>query len=95
MSSRIFRRYLVLSTLTLLSLGQAAWAAEVLDYRIRWDVYDDRYRVYMTPTKTPSPDQSLTAQVTIRAPHTSGVNRFAVSDLLSSVTNTSWSGDGD
>ncbi len=95
MSSRILRKYLALSAFTLLSLGQAAWAEQTLDYRIRWDVYADRYRVYMTPTKTPSPDQSLTAQVTVRAPHTEGLNRFAVSDLLSAVTNTSWSGDGD
>ena len=95
MSSKILSKYLALSALTLLSLGQAAWAAQTLDYRIRWDVYADRYRVYMTPAKTPSPDQSLTAQVTVRAPHTSGLNRFAVSDLRSAVTNTTWSGDGD
>ena len=95
MRSKLLRKSLGMSAAALLLLGNSAWAEQVLKYSVRWDVYTDRYRVYMRPTKTPSPDQTLTSQLTIRVPHFTGASRFSVSDLRTAVTNTTWSGDAD
>ena len=95
MRSKLLRKSLGMSAVALLLLGNSAWAEQVLKYSVRWDVYTDRYRVYMRPVKTPSPDQTLTSQLTIRVPHFTGTSRFTVSDLRTAVTNTTWSGDAD
>jgi len=52
----------------------------------------DTYEVYMTPDITPdAPSLTLTAQVTIRAPHGVGANAFNVINLQSTVAGTEWS----
>jgi|GEM_PF-1266028 len=52
----------------------------------------DTYEVYMTPDITPdAPSLTLTAQVTIRAPHGVGANAFSVINLQSTVAGTEWS----
>ncbi len=79
--------------LVLAALSQTAMAADELDYRIHWNDADGRYYVYMRPSVTPSPDRSMTAQVTIVAPHAAGAQRFEVSDVKSSVSGTTWSHD--
>ena len=49
------------------------------------------YELYMRPDMTPSaPNLTLTAQVTIKAPHGTGLDRFVVSDLQSVVAGTVW-----
>ena len=62
MRSKLLRKSLGMSAAALLLLGNSEWEEKVLKYSVRWDVYTDRYRVYMRPTKTPSPDQTLTSQ---------------------------------
>ena len=92
MQSRTLRKYLGLSASVLLLAGNSAWAAQTLEYSIRWDTKDDRYHVFMKPTVTPSPrDMSLTGQITIRVPHATGADAFVVDDPKSVVANTSWS----
>lgn len=49
------------------------------------------YEVYLRPNVTPnSSPVTLTAQVTVKVPHGSGTNNFALKNLKSGVTGTSW-----
>ncbi len=86
------RRYLGLGASVFLLTANSAWAAQTLEYSIRWSTADNRYHVYMKPNTTPVPDVSMTAQVTIRVPHTDVLaNAFKVSGLSSVVADTVWS----
>ncbi|MEB4590941.1 hypothetical protein VSS37_08135, partial [Candidatus Thiothrix sp. Deng01] len=94
MKSRKIRQYLGLSASVLLLAGNSAWAAQTLEYSVRWDTTDDRYHVFMRPTTTPTPkDMSMTGQVTLRVPHATGTSKFVVDDPQIKVTNTIWSND--
>jgi hypothetical protein len=93
MQSRKLRRYLGLSASVLLLAGNSAWAAQTLEYSIRWDTKDDRYHVFMKPNATPSPDISMTGQITIHVPHATGSDAFVVDDPKSPIVNTIWSND--
>ncbi|MFN3786611.1 MAG: hypothetical protein ACK4RS_07205, partial [Thiothrix sp.] len=94
MPSINLRRALGLCTSVLLLTSNAAWAAQTLEYSIRWDTKDDRYHVFMKPTTTPTPkDMSMTGQVTVLVPHATGADRFVVDDPQMKVTNTVWSND--
>ena len=85
------RKLLGLSASALLLAGSNAWAAQTLEYTIRWNSSDARYHVYMRPTTTPSPkDMSTTGQVTIVVPHISGANTFTPVALKSTIANTMW-----
>jgi hypothetical protein len=87
-------RQTALRTLTFLLLMQASatvLAAEGgVAYRVAWDADAARYRVYLRPSSTPSPDLSLTAQVTLRVPHATGTNQFRITDIQSKP-GTAWS----
>lgn len=87
-------RQTVLLPLTFLLLMQAPQVALAIDggveYRVAWNASDERYHVYMRPDSTPTPDLSLTAQVTLRVPHGTGANQFTVTDIQSK-TGTNWS----
>jgi hypothetical protein len=49
------------------------------------------YEVYMRPNADPkAPNLTLTAQVTLKVPHATGLNRFTVSNLVSAVPGTLW-----
>ncbi|MEZ5537270.1 MAG: hypothetical protein R3F02_16795 [Thiolinea sp.] len=85
------RKYLGLGASTLLLVSNGAWAGQVLDYSIRWSTADERYHVFMKPTQTPSPDRSMTSQVTIVVPHAEGSNSFEVNSLTSRITGITWS----
>lgn len=85
------RHYLGLSASAALLLGNSAWAAQTIEYDIRWSTADSRYHVYMRPTTTPTPDLSLTSQVTIKVPHGTGGSRFVVTGVTSAVADTIWS----
>ncbi|QLQ30295.1 MAG: hypothetical protein HZT40_00180 [Candidatus Thiothrix singaporensis] len=61
-----------------------------VEYRVGWSSADSRYHVYMRPTTAPSPDLSMTSQVTLRVPHATGANKFTVADIQPK-TGTSWS----
>ncbi|MDD5395109.1 MAG: hypothetical protein PHE17_18975 [Thiothrix sp.] len=94
MQSRKLRKYLGLSASTLLLVGNSAWAAQTLEYTIRWSTVDDRYHVFMKPNATPSKDMSMTGQVTIRVPHAAvSAEKFVVDDPQNSISNTVWSND--
>ncbi|WMP16408.1 hypothetical protein [Thiothrix lacustris] len=87
-------KYLGLSTSVLLLAGNSAWAAQTLEYSIRWDTKDDRYHVFMKPNATPTPkDISTTGQFTIRVPHAEGTKAFTVNNPQANVANTNWSND--
>ena len=90
MQSRTLRKYLGLSASVLLLAGNSAWAAQTLEYSIRWDTKDDRYHVFMRPTTTPTRDISMTGQVTIRVPH-SETDKFLIDYAQSTVPYTTWS----
>ena len=68
------RRILGLSTSAFLLVANGVWASENLEYTIRWDASDSRYHVFMKPGETPSPNASMTGQVTIRVPHGTGLS---------------------
>ena len=92
MHSKKLSKYLGLSASVLLLAGNSAWAAQTLEYSIRWDTKDDRYHVFMKPSATPTPrDMSTTGQFTIRVPHATGASAFALDNPKIPVTNTSWS----
>ncbi|MEB4590885.1 Ig-like domain-containing protein [Candidatus Thiothrix sp. Deng01] len=77
--------------LALAQTGQAlAGVSGGVEYRIGWSSADSRYHVYMRPTTAPSPDLSMTSQVTLRVPHATGANKFTVADIQPK-TGTSWS----
>lgn len=61
-----------------------------VEYRVAWDSVDSRYRVFVRPTTAPSPDLSMTAQVTLRVPHAVGDQQFAAADVQSKA-GTIWS----
>ncbi len=83
--------YLGLSISSLLLTANSAWAARTLEYSIQWSMEDNRYHVSMRPTETPEPDRSITAQVTIRVPHSSlNTEDFKVTSLSSAITGTIW-----
>jgi hypothetical protein len=94
MDSKKLSKYLGLSASVLLLAGNSAWAAQTLEYSIRWDTKDDRYHVFMKPNATPTPkDMSMTGQFTIRVPHATGADAFTVDTPVIAVTNTIWSND--
>lgn len=60
-------------------------------YKVDFDNATQRYRVYMYPGSMPSPNLSLTGQLTLKVPHAASVaDQFTVSDLQSAVTNVTW-----
>ena len=65
-------------------------ASCALDYTLRWDNTNQRYRVFMTPNRTPSPDLSMTGQVTIQVPTALGADRFVAQDIQTAVAGTLW-----
>ncbi len=71
-------------------LAADVWAVETLEYTIRWDTRDSRYHVFMKPGQAPTPDASMTGQVTIKVPHGVGSEMFQMSGLNSVVPNVSW-----
>jgi hypothetical protein len=76
--------------LLFMQLSATAWAADGgVTYRIAWDADAARYRVFLRASSTPSPDLSLTAQVTLRVPHGTGANQFRITDLQSKP-GTTW-----
>ncbi|OQX16245.1 MAG: hypothetical protein BWK73_04300 [Thiothrix lacustris] len=80
-----------LTFLLLLQLSPVAWAGDGgVAYRVAWDATHERYRVYLRPSSTPTPDLSLTGQITLRVPHGAGVHQFSVTDIQSK-SGTSWS----
>ena len=44
----------------------------------------------MTPASTPTPDLSMTGQVTIRVPTAVGIDRFVAQDIQSAISGTAW-----
>lgn len=77
--------------LALMQSGQAfAGVDGGVEYRVGWSSADSRYHVYMRPTTTPSPDLSMTGQITLRVPHATGASKFTVTDIQAK-TGTNWS----
>ncbi len=87
---RKISKSLCLCGLIVFSAAQAVFATEELEYRIAWDYDLDEYQVFMRPLSTPDNDVSLTGQVTVKVPYENESNKFAVSDITSSVENIVW-----
>ncbi|MEZ5480059.1 MAG: hypothetical protein R3E95_22035 [Thiolinea sp.] len=68
-----------------IALAQAAGTAlaDGVEYKVEWDAAAERYRVYLLPDATPSPDLTLSAQVTLRVPHAEGTDKFTITNLIS------------
>lgn len=80
------------STTTLLRAAPvlAPTATQGIAYKIA--LTGNTYEVYMRPDITPSaPNLTLTAQVTLKVPHGTGLDRFVISNLQSTVAGTVWS----
>ncbi|EIJ34139.1 hypothetical protein [Thiothrix nivea] len=92
-SRTTLRKLLGLSTSALLLAGNSAWAAQTLEYTIRWDTSDNRYHVFMKPNATPTRDMSLTGQITIIVPHAEGTDKFTVTGKKVPVLDTNWKND--
>ncbi|MGB0846372.1 MAG: IPTL-CTERM sorting domain-containing protein [Thiolinea sp.] len=78
----------------LLLLAQAGGAAlaDGVEYKIEWDAAAERYRVFLKPDATPTPDLTLSAQITLRVPHATGTDKFVVSGMTSMHSpGASWS----
>lgn len=60
-----------------------------IEFGLRYE--NERYIITMRPTVTPAaPNQSLSAQVTLRVPHGVGSERFVVRSLQPLVKGTNW-----
>lgn len=75
-----------------IALSQAAGTALAagIEYKMEWDAAAERYRVFVRPDQTPSPDQSTSAQITIRVPTATGADAFGVTDIVSNHSTFSW-----
>lgn len=69
------------------ALSTAAMADQVLEYSIKMAEDNETYQVVMRPTATPTPDISLTGQVTLRVPHAAN---FQVGTVASTVEGSDW-----
>jgi uncharacterized repeat protein (TIGR01451 family) len=72
-------------------LPAMAQATPSVDYSIKWDNTDKRYRVYMKPLSVPSPNASTSAQITIKAPYTSDAGKFQASNIQNPLAGVVWS----
>lgn len=59
-------------------------------YRVAWSSTDSRYHVYMYPGSIPTPNNLTTAQITLKAPHVTGSDKFSPTDVKSSFTGLTW-----
>lgn len=85
--------YILLVFLCVYLQPQGAWAQPIRPVGIAFGIrYEDgRYIVSMRPTVTPEePNQSLSAQVTVRVPHADGEDRFVVRNPQPMVQGTFW-----
>ena len=87
----------VLRGITLLIVTQTGYVlaapTEGVEFSIRWDAANSVYRVYVRPIATPTPDLTMSAQITIRVPHAAAPEQFTIpkSSITSAHTNVSWS----
>lgn len=87
----------VLRGIALLLVTQTGYVlaapTEGVEYSIRWDTANSVYRVYVRPIATPTPDLTMSAQITIRVPHAAAPDQFTIpkSSITSAHTNVSWS----
>lgn len=63
---------------------------KVLDYKVAWSDSDNKYHVFMKPSATPSPDLTLTGQITLKVPHGTDNNHFTIGDLTSNIAGVTW-----
>lgn len=85
----------VLRGITLVLTAQAGYAlaapTEGVEYSIRWDGTSGLYRVYIRPVATPAaPDIPISAQVTIRVPHTELPNQFTIPTTGITAAHSEW-----
>ena len=72
------------------TVTNVAEVVQGIEYKLHYNSLTNRYEVWMRPTVTPgAPNQTLTAQVTIKAPHVAGSGAFSVTNLLP-YTGTLW-----
>ena len=97
MAKNSFRRRLLANTVcmlcasTLMPLAQAD-DSKALEYRVAYSDVDQSYHVYMRPTTVPSINRTLTGQVTIKVPTSSG---FSITGVTPHVGVWGESGDAD
>lgn len=92
MTKNSSRRLLLANTVcmlcasTLMPMAQAD-SSKALEYRVAYSDVDQSYHVYMRPATVPGPNQTLTGQVTIKVPTSSG---FSITSLTNHVTGAVW-----
>ncbi|MGB1254270.1 MAG: hypothetical protein ACPG51_00345 [Thiolinea sp.] len=69
---------------------QSGQALADVQFRVAYDAATSEYSVYMTPDSVPAPDLALSAQVTLKVPHTTNSNEFAVENIQSDVAGIEW-----
>ena len=85
----------VLRGIALVLATQASYAlaapTEGVEYSIRWDGTSGLYRVYIRPVATPAaPDIPISAQVTLRVPHTELPNQFTIPTSGITAAHSEW-----
>lgn len=85
-----FLKKICLTAAVLMSVSTAAYAEQVLDYKIALSEDGSAYQVFMKPEVTPFADVNLTSQVTIKVPHLEGDNAFRVSNINSAIDGILW-----
>ena len=73
--------------LSVLTSAASVFADQVVDYKIAVSDDGKTYEVWMRPELTPSPDISLTGQVTLKVPSTV---KFSAKEVVSSVEGADW-----
>lgn len=76
--------------IVMLALGSTTTALAGVQFRIAYENSSNEYVVYMTPDSAPSPDMTLSSQVTLVVPHRTGDARFAIGSIRSDVGGVNW-----
>ena len=77
-------------SIALLTLAATSPSFAGVQFRISHEASSNEYVVYMTPDAVPSPDMTLSSQVTLKVPHGIGTARFSVNTLTSALMGVNW-----
>jgi hypothetical protein len=86
-------KQITLGIIATFSITPFAYAAPSVDYRIAWDDNNQRYHVYMKAIAAPTPNYNMTAQITIKAPH-SEEQPFTIDAFTNAHEDVQWTASG-
>jgi len=86
-------KQITLGIMATFSIMPFAYAAPSVDYRIAWNDSDQRYHVYMKAIATPTLNYNMTAQITIKAPHSED-QPFTIDAFTNAHEDVQWTASG-